>query len=58
MEIFRTKIKGDRVYIAKAKHSNDEMIYRVKDGHALWGYTRNDLITEKEYLAKKKLDKK
>lgn len=56
MEYYRTK-NGERVYISTSKQFAsrpndipDEMVYRVRDGHALWGDTRADLITEKQYL--------
>lgn len=32
-----------------------DVVVRIKDGHQLWGYTREDLITEKEWLDKKKV---
>ncbi len=56
MIYYRTIKGGERVYIAEGKHhasvpvSPGEMIYRVRDGHALWGYTREDIITEAEWL--------
>ena len=64
MEYFRTKINGTRVYVAKAKRfpsrpddDPGEMVYRVKDGHALWGYTRDDLIAEDVWLANRQKSK-
>ena len=52
MEYYRTKIKGERVYITTETDPrwNGMMIYRVRDGHALWGYTLDDVVLEKEWL--------
>lgn len=59
MEYYRIKQTGERVYISQSKefasrpNDTQEMIYRVKDGYALWGLTRADIITEKEWLSNK-----
>jgi hypothetical protein len=54
-KIFRTK-DGTRVYLTNGKshytRPNDapnESVVRVKDGHALWGYSRQDLMTEEDW---------
>ena len=50
-QILRTKEKGTRVFVAASKwNDGSDMVYRVKDGHAMWGLTINDLITENEWL--------
>jgi len=57
---FRTKKTGERVYVAESKQRpsspqpTHETIYRVKDGHALWGYTMNDIVLEKDWINPKK----
>ena len=66
MTYYRTQT-GERVYFADGKmfpsRPNDkpeEMLYRARDGHALWGYTRKDVVLESVWLtlnAKKKKSK-
>lgn len=61
MEYYRTKTTGERVYIAESKQfpsqpgkEKDQMVYRVRDGHALWGYSIDNVIPESEWLKEKR----
>jgi hypothetical protein len=57
---YRIKKTGERVYVAQSKqrpsspYPTRETVYRVKDGHALSGYTMDHIVLEKDWINPKK----